>query len=55
VQPVLVNGAAGVLVAPNGRPYTVMGFTVADGRIATIEAMSDPARLKHLDLTVLDA
>jgi RNA polymerase sigma-70 factor (ECF subfamily) len=55
VRPILVNGAAGVLVAPNGRPYTVMGFTVVDGRIATIEAMSDPERLKQLDLTVLDA
>jgi RNA polymerase sigma-70 factor (ECF subfamily) len=55
VRPVLVNGAAGVVVAPSGRPYTVMGFTVVDGRIATIEAMSDPERLKRLDLTVLDA
>jgi DNA-directed RNA polymerase specialized sigma24 family protein len=55
VKPVLVNGAAGVLVAPNRRPYTVMGFTVVDGRIATIEAMSDPERLQQLDLTVLDA
>jgi len=54
VQPVLVNGAAGVLVAPNGRPYTVMGFTVVGDRIATIDAMSDPERLRQLDLTHLD-
>ncbi|MDA0166419.1 RNA polymerase sigma factor SigJ [Solirubrobacter ginsenosidimutans] len=54
VQPILVNGAAGVLVAPNRRPYTVMGFTVAGGRIAAIDAMSDPERLRQLDLTHLD-
>ena len=29
VRPVLVNGAAGVVVAPEGRPFSVMGFTVA--------------------------
>jgi hypothetical protein len=33
VRPALVNGAAGVVVAPHGRPFSVMGFTVADGKI----------------------
>jgi hypothetical protein len=28
----LVNGAAGVVVAPAGKPYAVMGFTVTRGR-----------------------
>jgi RNA polymerase sigma factor (sigma-70 family) len=54
VRPVLVNGAAGVVVAPRGRPYSVMGFTVVDGKIAAIDAMSDPERLRKLDLTVLE-
>ena len=54
VRPALVNGAAGVVVAPGGRPYTVMAFTVTDGRVAAIEALSDPARLAELDLTVLE-
>jgi len=54
VRPVLVNGAAGVVVAPHGRPFTVMGFTVVNGRIAAIDAMSDPARLAQLDLTALE-
>ena len=31
--PALVNGAAGVVVAPQGRPFSVMAFTVGDGRI----------------------
>jgi RNA polymerase sigma factor (sigma-70 family) len=50
VHPALVNGAAGVVVAPRGRPFAVMGFTVAGGKIAEIDALADPARLRRLDL-----
>jgi RNA polymerase sigma factor (sigma-70 family) len=54
VRPALVNGAAGVVVAPQGEPFSVMGFTVAGGRIVEIDAITDPARLRELDLAVLD-
>jgi RNA polymerase sigma-70 factor (ECF subfamily) len=54
VRPALINGAAGVVVAPHGEPFSVMGFTVAGGRIVEIDAITDPARLRELDLTVLD-
>jgi RNA polymerase sigma factor (sigma-70 family) len=54
VRPALVNGAAGVVVTPRGRPFSVMGFTVTGGKIVEIDALSDPARLRRLDLTVLD-
>ena len=54
VRPALVNGAAGVVVAPEGRPFSVMGFTVTGGRIVAIDALSDPERMRTLDLTVLD-
>ena len=50
VHPVLVNGEAGVIVAPNGRPYSVMAFTVSNGKIVAIEALNDPERLAKLDL-----
>ena len=53
VRPALVNGAAGVVVAPHGRPFSVMGFTVRDGRIVEIDSVSDPERLSRLDLAVL--
>jgi hypothetical protein len=33
-RPALVNGAAGVVVVTNGRPFAVMGFTVAQAREA---------------------
>ena len=55
VRPALVNGAAGVVVAPRGRPFAVMGFTVRRGKIVEIDVLADPARLRRLDLlAVLD-
>jgi RNA polymerase sigma factor (sigma-70 family) len=54
VRPALVNGAAGAVVAPQGQPFAVMGFTIADGRIVEIDALTDPERLRRLDLTILD-
>jgi RNA polymerase sigma factor (sigma-70 family) len=53
-RPALVNGGAGMVVAPQGRPYAVLGFTVRGGRIVEIDVLADPARLRGLDLTVLD-
>ena len=55
VRPALVNGVAGVVVAPHGRPFSVMAFTVRGGRIVAIDALTDPERLSQLDLAVLDA
>jgi RNA polymerase sigma factor (sigma-70 family) len=53
-RPALVNGAAGFVVAPGGRPVAVAGFTVAGGRVVEIDLLADQARLRELDLTVLD-
>jgi RNA polymerase sigma factor (sigma-70 family) len=54
VRPALVNGAAGVVVAPGGRPLSVMAFTVSGGKIVEIDSVADPERLRNLDLPVLD-
>ena len=48
LHPALVNGAAGMVVAVRGRPFTVMGFTIADGQIAEIDAVSDPERVRAI-------
>src|ERR1700733_383671 len=54
VQPLLVNGAAGIVSwRPGGQPFSVMGFTVRGGRIVEIDVLRDPARLSRLDLTIL--
>jgi RNA polymerase sigma factor (sigma-70 family) len=50
VRPALVNGTAGAVVAPDGRLFSVMGFTVSSGRITAIDALVDPERLARLDL-----
>jgi RNA polymerase sigma factor (sigma-70 family) len=50
VMPALVNGAAGAVVAPHGRPFSVMAFTVTNGKIARIDALLDPERLARLGL-----
>jgi RNA polymerase sigma factor (sigma-70 family) len=52
-RPALVNGAAGVVVAPRGRLFSVMGFTLRGGRIVAIDILADPERLRRLDLTIL--
>jgi RNA polymerase sigma-70 factor (ECF subfamily) len=52
---VLVNGAAGVVSQdPDGRPFSVMGFTVSGGRIVEIDILANPERLSKLDLSALD-
>jgi RNA polymerase sigma factor (sigma-70 family) len=52
-RPVLVNGAAGVVVAAGARLIAVMGFTVRGNKIVEIDILTDPERLRHLDLTAL--
>jgi RNA polymerase sigma factor (sigma-70 family) len=47
-RPVLVNGAVGAVVVLEGRPFSVVGFTVTDGRIVEIDILSDPERLGEL-------
>jgi hypothetical protein len=53
VRPAVVNGTAGVVVTPHGRPLSVMAFTVRRRRIVEIDALADPERLRRLDLTIL--
>ncbi len=53
LRPALVNGAAGVVVTLGGQPMTVMGFTVAEGKIAEIDAIADPERVRRIAAAVL--
>jgi len=52
-QPALVNGAVGVVAAPRGRPFIVLGFTFTAGKITAIDVIADPDRLRQLDLAAL--
>ena len=53
LRPVLVNGAAGVVVTVGGQPVTVMGFTVAAGKIVEINVIADPERVRRIAAAVL--
>ena len=54
IRPALINGVPGIVAAPGGRPFSVLAFTVRDGRIVAIDALADPDRLADLDLAVLE-
>ena len=53
-QPALVNGAAGVVLTAAGRPFAVAGFTIRQGKIAEIDIVGHPARLRRLGLAAPD-
>jgi hypothetical protein len=52
-RPALIDEAAGAVWAPRGKPLVVFGFTITGGKIAAIELIADPDRLRRLDLTIL--
>jgi RNA polymerase sigma-70 factor (ECF subfamily) len=48
---VLVNGNVGLMSRrPDGRLFSVTGFTIANGRIAEMNILADPERLKRLEV-----
>lgn len=55
VQPALVNGAIGLVMAPGGRLTRALTFTFVSGRIAEIEVIGNAARLGELDVSPIDS
>jgi len=47
-RPVLVNGEAGALFGTHDDPVAVIGFTIVGGKIAELNLVADPAKLRHL-------
>ena len=52
-QPVLVNGAVGIVAAPRGRLFVVLGFSYTHEKISAIDVIADPERLRQLDIAAL--
>jgi RNA polymerase sigma factor (sigma-70 family) len=48
ITPATVNGAAGVVITVDGRPFSLMAFTVTGGRIVAIDAIGDRHRVAQL-------
>ena len=54
-QVVLVNGSVGLVSRrADGRPFSVLGFAIADGKIVEINILADPDRLSRLDLSAIE-
>ena len=53
VQPALIDGSIGVILAPGGKPSKVMAVTFANGKVTRVEVIGDPARLRALDMAAL--
>jgi RNA polymerase sigma factor (sigma-70 family) len=54
VQPAVVNGTVGLVIAHEGKLSRALTFTVANGKITQVEIITDRDRLQQLDLSVLD-
>jgi RNA polymerase sigma-70 factor (ECF subfamily) len=52
--PVLIGGSAGFVVFEHGRVVYVTCFSVSNGKINSFDGLSDPERLRQVDLTVLE-
>jgi RNA polymerase sigma factor (sigma-70 family) len=52
LHPVLVNGAVGALVSIDGTPFSILAFTVVEGRIVEINGVRDPDRVRRMTATV---
>ena len=54
-QVVLVNGNIGVVSRlPDGRVLSVLGFTIAGGKVVEIDILADPDRIGRLDLSAIE-
>ena len=51
--PTLINGAAGVVTAADGRPITLVAFTITGATIVAIDLIDDPGRIAEADLAIL--
>ena len=51
--PALINGAVGVVNAAQGRPISLMAFTITDAKIVAIDLIDDPGRIAEADLVIL--
>jgi RNA polymerase sigma-70 factor, ECF subfamily len=53
VQPALIDGSVGLILAPRGKLSKAMIFTFTNGKVTRLDVIGDPARLRELDFAVL--
>ncbi|GCE15177.1 sigma-70 family RNA polymerase sigma factor [Tengunoibacter tsumagoiensis] len=52
-QPILIDGAVGIVLAPRGQLLLLLRLTIRDGKFVAIDAIVDPAQLHQLHLAIL--
>ncbi len=53
VEPALINGSVGLILAPGGKLSRALTFTFTNAKVTQVEVIGDPARLRELDVAVL--
>jgi RNA polymerase sigma-70 factor (ECF subfamily) len=53
VEPALIDGSVGLIFAPGGKLSRALIFAFTNARVARVEIVGDPARLRELDVAVL--
>jgi RNA polymerase sigma-70 factor (ECF subfamily) len=53
VQPALIDGSVGLILAPGGKLSRALTFTVTNAMVTQVEVIGDPARLRSLAIAVL--
>ena len=53
VQPALIDGSVGLILAPRGKLSRALTFTFTNAKVTRVEVIGDPARLRELDIAVL--
>jgi RNA polymerase sigma factor (sigma-70 family) len=54
VQPALIDGSVGLILAPGGKLARALRFTVTNAKVTRVEVIGNPDRLGELDIAVLD-
>jgi RNA polymerase sigma factor (sigma-70 family) len=50
----LINGVVGVINATDGRPISLLAFTITGAKIVAVDLIDNPGRITEADLAILD-
>jgi RNA polymerase sigma-70 factor (ECF subfamily) len=53
VQPALIDGSVGLILAPRGKLSKAMLFTFMDAKVTRLDVVGDPVHLRELDIGIL--
>ena len=54
IEPALINGSVGLVLAPRGRLLRALTFRIEEGKIVEVEIIAQPERLQQLNLGLVE-